>query len=226
MSEVRTEYELIRSARKTLAVQITSTGRVVVRAPLRLSVERIESFIEAKYDWITAQVKMSEVRNSILPELRDGESISFLSRSYNICLCDERRNAFVCDDKLYLPRGNPKKALKSYVSKEFLPYASEKTKAKANEFGFNYKEVKIVSTRRRWGSCSAGNVIRYNVALAFLPEKAFDGVVAHELCHTLVKNHGKRFYALLYKVMPDYDFATSIRKRYGAFCSFFSEDIK
>lgn len=224
MSEVRLSYDLIRSARKTLAVQVTSTGRVVVRAPLRLSVERIESFIEAKYDWITLQVNLSEVQKSLLPELRDGEIISFLAQSYSICF-DDCRNAFLCDDKLYLPRNNPKKALKSYIGKFFLPYVSQKTQAMAKRFGFNYKEVKIVSTRRRWGSCSADNTIRFNIALAFLPEKALDGVIAHELCHTLVKNHGKRFYAILYKVMPDYDFATSIRKQYAAFCSFFAEDI-
>lgn len=30
------EYELVRSKRKTLAVQVTREGRVIVRAPLRL----------------------------------------------------------------------------------------------------------------------------------------------------------------------------------------------
>ena len=31
------EYELVRSKRKTLAVQVTREGRVIVRAPLRLA---------------------------------------------------------------------------------------------------------------------------------------------------------------------------------------------
>ena len=34
------EYELVRSKRKTLAVQVTREGRVIVRAPLRLAQDR------------------------------------------------------------------------------------------------------------------------------------------------------------------------------------------
>ena len=39
------EYELVRSKRKTLAVQVTREGRVIVRAPLRLAKYRIERFV-------------------------------------------------------------------------------------------------------------------------------------------------------------------------------------
>ena len=38
-------YELIRSGRKTLALEITKDCRVVVRAPRRLSRERIDDFV-------------------------------------------------------------------------------------------------------------------------------------------------------------------------------------
>ena len=45
-------YELIRSRRRTLAVEITRDGRVIVRAPLRLSQERIDAFLADRADWI------------------------------------------------------------------------------------------------------------------------------------------------------------------------------
>ena len=38
-------YELIRSDRRTLAVEITRDGRVLVRAPRRLSQAAIDSFL-------------------------------------------------------------------------------------------------------------------------------------------------------------------------------------
>ena len=41
-------YELIRSGRKTLALEITKDCRVVVRAPRRLSRERIDDFVRKK----------------------------------------------------------------------------------------------------------------------------------------------------------------------------------
>ena len=46
------EYELIRSRRKTLAVEIRPDGQVLVRAPLRLPRREIERFLMEKSDWI------------------------------------------------------------------------------------------------------------------------------------------------------------------------------
>ena len=40
-------YELIRSRRKTLALEVTTDGRVVVRAPNRLAKDRIDAFVAA-----------------------------------------------------------------------------------------------------------------------------------------------------------------------------------
>ena len=46
------EYELIRSRRKSLAVEIRPDGTILVRAPLRLPRREIERFLEEKSDWI------------------------------------------------------------------------------------------------------------------------------------------------------------------------------
>ena len=44
-------YELIRSGRKTLALEITRDCRVVVRAPRRLSQARIDDFVASHAGW-------------------------------------------------------------------------------------------------------------------------------------------------------------------------------
>lgn len=46
------KYELIRSKRKTIAIQIKGDGRVIVRAPLRMSKDVIQQFIAQKESWI------------------------------------------------------------------------------------------------------------------------------------------------------------------------------
>lgn len=46
------KYELIRSNRKTIAIQIKGDGRVIVRAPLRMSKDVIQQFIAQKESWI------------------------------------------------------------------------------------------------------------------------------------------------------------------------------
>lgn len=46
------KYELIRSKRKTLAIEIKSDGSVIVRAPMRCPRRDIERFLLEKIDWI------------------------------------------------------------------------------------------------------------------------------------------------------------------------------
>lgn len=55
-------YELIRSRRRTLALEITADCRVLVRAPLRLSKERIDAFVESHAAWIETHLERQRQR--------------------------------------------------------------------------------------------------------------------------------------------------------------------
>ena len=46
------EYTIIRSRRKSLAIEITPRGEILVRAPLRLAKRDIQGFVESRQDWI------------------------------------------------------------------------------------------------------------------------------------------------------------------------------
>lgn len=46
------DYTLIRSRRKTIAIQITPQGRVLVRCPLKMTKGDIDRFVEEKRNWI------------------------------------------------------------------------------------------------------------------------------------------------------------------------------
>ncbi len=82
-------------------------------------------------------------------------------------------------------------------AKAFLPY---RTQYLAEKFNFRYKKVSVRNARTRWGSCSSENNISLNIHLMRLPEHLRDYIILHELCHTVEKNHGKNFWALLDKV--------------------------
>ena len=45
-------YQIIKSDRKTIAIQIKPDGQVVVRCPKRMRIEEARRFAESKADWI------------------------------------------------------------------------------------------------------------------------------------------------------------------------------
>ena len=64
--------------------------------------------------------------------------------------------------------------------------------------------IKITSAQKRFGSCSGKNSICFSFRLMLYPEPFIDYVVLHELAHIKHHNHGKDFYALIEKYMPDW----------------------
>ena len=61
---VMESIELIRSARRTIAVEIRA-GRVIVRAPLMMSRAEIERFVASKADWINKHLEAAKQRQSV-----------------------------------------------------------------------------------------------------------------------------------------------------------------
>ena len=50
-----TDYRVVRSRRRTVALQVDQSGSVVVRAPMTLPVEEIRTFVEKHETWIHRQ---------------------------------------------------------------------------------------------------------------------------------------------------------------------------
>jgi predicted metal-dependent hydrolase len=69
----------------------------------------------------------------------------------------------------------------------------------ADEHGFSYNRVSIRNQQTRWGSCSRKNNISLNMKLAVLPGEMIDYVILHELVHTRVHDHSKKFWSELDK---------------------------
>lgn len=68
-----TDYEitLIRSRRKSLAIEITPELQVVVRAPVRMPVREINAFVQEKDDWIRAHLQRMEEKKRLREQYRE-----------------------------------------------------------------------------------------------------------------------------------------------------------
>ncbi len=161
------KYDLYRSRRKTLALEITRDCRVVVRAPMQTSTKIIEDFVAKHEAWIADKLELQRQRAANRPpEPSDAEIASLKRKAWEIL---------------------PQK----------VAYWSQVT-------GLRPTGLKVTTARKRYGSCSGRDSLCFSCFLMNCPEECIDLVVVHELCHIAEKNHGKNFYALLERYIPDY----------------------
>lgn len=66
----------------------------------------------------------------------------------------------------------------------------------------NPRLVRIQKMTRKWGSCSGAGTITLAIDLLDEPEGFQDFVVAHELLHLRIPNHGRLFKALMTAHVP------------------------
>lgn len=67
-----TEYTILRSRRKTIAIQITPAGQVLVRCPLGMSKRQIQQFVDSKREWICTHLTRI-VQTPVLPPFSEEE---------------------------------------------------------------------------------------------------------------------------------------------------------
>ena len=91
------------------------------------------------------------------------------------------------------------------ISMAVLPLVDARITA-LNDAHFNsiLKGTRINNSKRVWGSCSPENVITLNFKLLYSPPEIMDYVIVHELCHTKIKSHSKRFWKAVANIIPDY----------------------
>ena len=77
-------YELIRSRRRTLALEITRDCRVLVRAPLRTSQARIDAFVSAHQDWIARHLERQRQRAAAAPPPTEGDIAALKARAREV----------------------------------------------------------------------------------------------------------------------------------------------
>ena len=84
----------------------------------------------------------------------------------------------------------------------------------AKKYGFTYNRVFIRNQKTRWGSCSTKNNINLNVNLVRLPPELIDYTILHELVHTRIKNHSRKFWDQMDALLGD---AKKIDKKLSAY---------
>ena len=75
------EYEIIRSKRRTMSVEVDTSGNVLVRAPRLMPKWTIEAFVRERADWIERARQRQARRQQNLPEIREEDKPLYVKRA-------------------------------------------------------------------------------------------------------------------------------------------------
>ncbi len=223
--------KVIRSKRRTIALQVYRDGSVVVRAPLFTMNFQIKMFVKKMQSWIEKQQKKFSQAPKI-PQLRavssrkfeSGMQLLFRGKKYTLDLVitpkiaqgSAKMRGFVklqkadirlTDDKFAIVAPTITKAkalLEAWYKKEARRVFTERLDFYAATFQTPYETLKLSSARTRWGSCSRRRNINLNWKLIMSPPEIADYVIAHELSHTQHMNHSPKFWAHVETMMPEH----------------------
>lgn len=207
-------YELRRSRRRTIGFVIDERG-LRVTAPRWVSVNEIESALQAKAQWIVrklAEWRAHQARRDRLTvRWEHGAPLRYLGETLTLHVAENARRTERIGDRLVvgLPAQARAEQLKDRVQCWLQARAREVFAERIDWFGrchgYTPRRWSLSSARTRWGSCSADGSIRLNWRLVHFPLDIVDYVIAHELAHLRELNHGTRFWEIVGHLFPEYE---------------------
>jgi predicted metal-dependent hydrolase len=200
---------ILRSNRKSIAIEIQSGSSILIRAPLRTSQSRIDALLLEKKNWIEEKLALVKHRQSQVPihAYQPGELFQLLGVGYPLILVDRARPDLIFNEAFELSERSQSRAQQIFTRwyrKEASRLFQERILIWSTVTGLHPNSFGLSSARTRWGSCSSRGKINLTWRLVMAPVPIIDYVVVHELVHLKVKNHSKSFWETVQSYLPDY----------------------
>jgi len=201
--------KIFRNKRKSFSIEIDDSGEILLRVPIKASIEEVNEFIKRHSKWI--EKKLNEIENRKIKyqpkNFVDGEKFLYLGEFYNLNIVKNQKIPLIFKNEFYLSKNyilNGYEIFKNFYKKMAKEIINERIKFYANKYGFKYNKIKITSANKRWGSCTGRGNLNFSYRLIMAPLEVVDYVVVHELVHLVDKTHKKSFYNKVEKILPDY----------------------
>ncbi len=199
--------QIIHSRRKSIAIIVEGDGRLVIRAPMRLSKTRIQEFVLTKTDWILAQQAKAASRQAPVHAFKHGETFLFLGKTIPLEITDNSFPSLMLDSCFRLRRSDQPRASEIFIKwykQQARQIFTKRVQFFAQKHGFNYSKIRLSSARTRWGSCNSKGSLSFTWRLVMAPMDIIDYVVIHELVHLEIHNHSSVFWKKVQEYLPDY----------------------
>ncbi|MBF0609801.1 MAG: M48 family metallopeptidase [Magnetococcales bacterium] len=197
------------ASRKRWAVEVRSTGQVILRAPARASKSQALALLHHHQSWLLERLHRQQAKPVVAP-LGENTPILYLGEVLILKpLAGKTGQGVVEEGQLLLsaPSQNSEDiqlALTHWYRQQARGLLPQRLRHWAAQMGVTWQRLTIRGQSSRWGSCSGRGGINLNWQLIKLPWPLIDYVLVHELCHLLHLNHSPAFWAAVAGYLPDY----------------------
>jgi len=186
-------------------------GEVVVNAPWYFTSNKIQEVVKEKRNWILR--KMQEYNN--LPNM---QSVKIFGKNYDIKVVyqnikmpelnlKENSEIEIILPNKYKKVGN-EQILKMSIEKMYEQIANNEIEDMMEKIrimlGIAPEDYKIEKMNNILGKCTQNKTIIINPELMQYKKEIVEYIIIHEFCHLKYKTHGKRFYEIIEKYVPEY----------------------
>lgn len=197
------EYDLVRSHRRSLSLVVKPTGHVVIRAPLRMSKDKIDLFVQSKSRWLAKTLSQLQQHSKYKSQISHQEALGYH------CLFGK----WLKED--HSPSEDTKISLQTQFEEQVLQLLDSALLAYHLHDHHIQLEILFKTYKTRWGACkrlrqkTAGKLpdkatLMFNDKLRYLPLNLVNYVVIHETAHLFEPNHSSRFWDKVGEVLPEY----------------------
>lgn len=215
LSDPPCEVRLKRNARArrfTLRLETGGDGAVLTMPP-DVAVDEARDFLDRHSGWLRRALARRPDTVAVVP----GATIPVAGRDVTIVASEGPRRAPVLgDDCLTLSgAGAAGPRIAAYLRLSARDLLLPAARGHARRLGKRIERISIRDTKSRWGSCSSTGTLSFSWRLAMAPPEVADYVAAHEAAHLVEMNHSPRFWAVVERLMPDYQRRRDWLKRHG-----------
>jgi hypothetical protein len=208
------DFRLEFSKRKSLGISVTPELKVLVKAPIDSSLEKIKDKIRKKAPWIIKQRSFFLSFHPITPARKfvGGESHLYLGRHYRLKILTGKSESVKLKGQFIEVETSDKLKVRQLVNDWYLKNAKIKFHAIAKPLIDKFTKYKVEPSSivlremaTRWGSCTPKGKIILNPELIKAPRGCIEYVIIHELCHLIHHDHTQKFIDLQTKEMKDWE---------------------
>jgi predicted metal-dependent hydrolase len=207
-------FHVQHSKRKTVTIAIERNDRVLIRAPLNATHERLTQIAQQRAMWVYSklQIKREHYQRSKPKEFVSGEGFYCFGKSYRLRLIEPpsgtRTPSLRLHGTWFELCANVRENAATHFARWYAEHGQEWIESRvaifAKRIGAKPTAIRIRNLGNRWASCGKRGNLNFHWRVVCLPPSIIEYIVAHELVHLIARHHGKEFWQLLERAMPDY----------------------